>query len=58
MADFRILKPSNVLIDKNGIIKISDFGVSKLMDSNDQSISTGIGTQKFSASEIINEEKH
>lgn len=49
------LKPSNILIDNNGVIKISDVGISGVFSAQEQSM-TG-ETQKFIAPEIINEEK-
>ncbi|KAK8857530.1 hypothetical protein M9Y10_015935 [Tritrichomonas musculus] len=51
----RDLKPRNILIGKDGHIKISDFGISKLMSSEDQSMTGGVGTQRFMAPEIIDE---
>ena len=54
----RDIKPSNILISSDGTIKISDFGISKLMSLDEQSTTGGVGTQKFMAPEIINEEKY
>ena len=54
----RNIKPSNILISKNGQIKISDFGIFKLVSSDDDLQSSGIGTQKFMAPEIINEQSY
>lgn len=54
----RDLKPTNILITRDGIIKISDFGISKLMTVEEQTMTLGAGTQKFMAPEIINEEDH
>ncbi|KAK8896169.1 spindle assembly checkpoint kinase [Tritrichomonas musculus] len=51
----RDLKPSNILIGFDGNIRISDFGISKLMTDDEISMTTGVGTQKFKAPELINE---
>ena len=51
----RDLKPSNILIATDGTIKISDFGISKLM-TPEMSMTVGIGTNKYMAPEIITEE--
>lgn len=53
----RDLKPTNILIASDGTIKISDFGISRLMSIEEQSMTRGVGTQKFMAPEIINEEE-
>ena len=53
----RDLKPSNILVACDGTIKISDFGVSKLM-TIEESMTRGVGTQKFMAPEIINEDEY
>ena len=54
----RDLKPSNILITKDFTVKISDFGIAKLMTMEQQLTTGGVGTQKFMAPEIINEEKY
>lgn len=51
----RDIKPSNILIGKDGKIKISDFGISKIMNAEEQSMTCGVGTQKYMAPEIIDE---
>ena len=53
----RDLKPQNILIGNDGNIKISDFGISKLMNAETQ-MTGGVGTQKFMAPEILNEEEY
>ena len=52
----RDLKPTNILISEDGTIKICDFGISKLMTSEEQTMTRGVGSQKFMAPEIINED--
>ena len=54
----RDLKPSNILIGNDGLIKVTDFGISKLMSSEQQSESLGAGSQKFMAPELLNENKN
>ncbi|KAK8840455.1 hypothetical protein M9Y10_030660 [Tritrichomonas musculus] len=54
----RDLKPSNILVGDDMTIKISDFGISRLMTAEEQSLTKGIGTQKFMAPEMINEENY
>lgn len=54
----RDIKPSNILISEDGHIKVSDFGISKLFLSDEESLSSGVGSRKFMAPEIINEEKY
>lgn len=54
----RDLKPANILVDTDCVIKISDFGISKLMSVEEQTMTLGAGTQKFMAPEIINEDDH
>ena len=54
----RNLKPTNILIATDGTIKISDFGISKLMTPEEITMTMGVGTQKFMAPEIINEDEY
>ena len=54
----RDLKPTNILIASDGTVKICDFGISKLMTIEEQTMTRGIGSQKFMAPEIINEEEY
>ena len=54
----RDLKPSNILISDDGLIKICDFGISKVMSVEEQTMTGGIGTQKYMAPEVLNEEDY
>jgi protein-serine/threonine kinase len=48
------LKPENVLIDKDGYIKITDFGLSKQNILDNHSTNSFCGTPEYLAPEIIN----
>ena len=54
----RDLKPSNILIGQDELIRVADFGISKLMTLEEQSSTMGAGTQKFMAPELLNEEEY
>ena len=50
----RDLKPSNILIGTDGIVKLLDFGIAKLIDPNDASVSsTRIFTPEYAAPEQV-----
>ena len=49
----RDLKPSDILIDYEGQIKISDFGMSKLLSPDDFATTINVGTANFMSPEIM-----
>jgi len=54
----RDLKPENIFIDKYKMIKIGDFGISKLLDNNDKYAKSIVGTNNYMAPEVMKGDKY
>lgn len=54
----RDVKPSNVLVNSSGCIKLCDFGVSRVLETIGQKVATFIGTHKYMAPERVSSDEY
>ena len=53
---YRDLKPENIMIDANGHIKLTDFGLSKMVTKSKEKVFTICGTPQYLAPEILSDD--
>jgi len=54
----RDLKPLNIFMTRQGVMKLGDFGIARVMDSSSAGAQTAIGTPSYLSPEICNGESY
>ena len=50
----RDLKPANIMIDRQGMVRLTDFGLAALAEETEEDKSLGLGTPSYMAPELFN----
>lgn len=54
----RDIKPDNILVNKSGEVKITDFGISKSLEETEEMCKTFVGTMNYMSPERMAGEKY
>ena len=49
----RDIKPDNLLIDKDDVVKIADFGIAEILQDEEDEMKNKVGTRAFMAPETF-----
>ena len=53
----RDIKPGNVMVSKEGVVKVVDFGIARVVEGSNTQTGTLIGTFRYMAPEVFNGER-